>query len=68
MYENNYRSKSLANPNYVDPSVIFYKPSPLVAEEKSMAAVALAGLALAAKVAACACTCTSVRGFEKSSD
>lgn len=57
------------NFEYIDPSVIYYKPSPLVAEEKSMAAVALAGLAIAAKiVGACACACTSVRGFEKSSD
>ena len=65
MYENNYRSKNLET-SYVDPSVIFYRSSPLVAAEKSVAAVALAGLAIAAKAIACACAATSVRGYEKS--
>lgn len=65
MYENNYKSKNI-EASYVDPSVIFYKSSPLVVAEKSMAAVALAALAIASKVAACACAATSVRGYEKS--
>ncbi len=63
-----YEMKGSERLGYTDPSVIFYKPSPLVAEEKSMAAVALGALALAGKLAACACACTSIRGFEKMED
>jgi hypothetical protein len=66
MYE--MKRNPIEKADYMDPSVIFYKPSPIVAEEKSMAAIALGALAIAGKLAACACAATSLRAFEKLDD